>query len=275
MSATVAMGGAITIRRLVTVDEYRQCEKLQERIWGAADIGGNRVVAMLTAQENGGHVLGAFAEGGELAGFVYSFIGLGPLQQLRHCSIMVAVEEKYRGQGIGFQLKQAQRSASLAQGIELISWTFDPLLCVNAALNIRRLGGIAREYRVNLYGGFDGLNFGLDTDRMIIEWWLRRHPRPLRWSEPSMAVPVNLVVADEHTGLPRIVSTDHDVDSEDIFLAIPPSLLELKRLDLPLAQNWRALTRALFLDYLGRGYVAVDFLTTGAWPGYVLRRPAC
>lgn len=275
ISSTVAIGGAITIRRLTAVEEYRECEKLQERIWGPSDIGGNHIVAMLTAQENGGHVLGAFAESGEFAGFVYSFVGLGPRQHLRHCSIMVAVDPKYRGQGIGYQLKQAQRQVSLDQGIELVTWTFDPLQRVNAALNIRRLGGIARTYRVDLYGGFDGLNFGLETDRMIIEWWLRRHPRPPHWSEPRMAVPVNQVIADERTGMPRIVSTDHDVDSDDLFLAIPPSLLELKRADLALAQEWRALTRALFLDYLGRGYVVVDFVTTGTWPGYVLRRPAC
>jgi predicted GNAT superfamily acetyltransferase len=275
MSSTVAFGDAITIRRLNAVEEYRQCEKLQERIWGPVDIGGNRIVAMLTAQENGGHVLGAFAESGELAGFVYSFVGLGERPLLRHCSIMVAVEEKYRGQGVGYQLKQAQRSVALSQGIELITWSFDPLQRVNAALNIRRLGGIARTYRVNLYGGFDGLNYGLDTDRMIIEWWLRRHPRPAHWGETRMAVPVNQVVADDSTGLPRIVSTDLDADSRDLFLAIPRNLLELKRVDLALAQEWRAQTRTLFLNYLKRGYVVVDFLTTGEWPGYVLRRPAC
>jgi predicted GNAT superfamily acetyltransferase len=274
VTPTVAVGGTTTIRRLDGVHEYRLCEKLQERIWGPADIGGNRIVAMLTAQENGGHVLGAFTENGDFAGFVYSFVGLGHGRQLKHNSIMVAVAENYRGQGLGYQLKMAQRAESLAQGIELITWSFDPLQRINATLNIRRLGGIAREYRVNLYGCFDGLNYGLETDRMIIEWWLRRHPRPRHWSEPSLAVPVNQVIADERTGLPRIVSTDHDVDSDDLFLAIPPNLLELKRIDLPLAQEWRALTRTLFGDYLGRGYVVVDFITTETWPGYVLRRPA-
>jgi predicted GNAT superfamily acetyltransferase len=275
VSSTMAIGGTVTIRRLSSIEEYLQCEKLQERIWGPADIAGNRVVAMLTAQHNGGHVIGAFTDGGELAGFVYSFIGLGPERRIKHCSIIAAVDENYRGQGLGYQLKLAQRRESLAQGIDLITWTFDPLLRVNAALNVRRLGGIAREYHVNLYGGCDGLNAGLDTDRLIIEWWLRRHPRPARWSEPCLAVPVNQVVAGERTGLPWIVSTDHDVDSEDLFLAIPPNLLELKRLDLPLAQHWRATTRGLFLEYLGRGYVVVDFITTGSWPGYVLRRQAC
>jgi predicted GNAT superfamily acetyltransferase len=274
MSSTVAIGGATTIRRLAALEEYRQCEKLQERIWGAVDVAGNRLVAMLTAQENGGLVLGAFAESGELAGFVYSFVGLGPQRRLQQCSVMLAVEEKYRGQGLGYQLKRAQRLESLAQGIELVTWTFDPLQQVNATLNIRRLGGIARTYRANLYGGCDGLNFGMDTDRLIIEWWLRRHPRPRHWSEPGMAVPVNQVMADEITGLPRIMATDLDVDSDDLFLAIPPSLHELKQRDLSLAQEWRALTRSLFLNYLGRGYVVVDFITAGAWPGYVLRRPA-
>ena len=274
-SPTRSVGGTTTIRRLEAVEEYRQCEKLQERIWGPADIGGNRVVAMLTAQENGGHVFGAFAENGDLAGFAYSFAGLGPDGRLRLCSIMIAVDERFRNSGIGYRLKQAQRADGLSRGIEMITWTFDPLQRVNAALNIRRLGGIARSYRVNLYGTFDGLNAGLETDRLVVEWWLRRHPRPSHWSTPRLAVPVSQVVADERTGFPRIAATDPDVDSDNLFLPIPPSLAELKRGDLPLAQDWRARTRELFRAYLDRGYVIVDFLTTGTWPGYVLRRPPC
>ncbi|MFI6027281.1 GNAT family N-acetyltransferase [Amycolatopsis magusensis] len=273
--SAVSIGGTTTIRRLESIDEYRQCEKLQEQIWGPADIGGNRVVAMLTAQENGGHVFGAFAESGELAGFAYSFAGYGPDRRPRLCSIMIAVDERFRGQGIGYRLKQAQRHDSLAKGIEVIMWTFDPLQRVNAALNIRRLGAIARTYRANLYGNFTGLNSGLDTDRLVVEWWLRRHPRPSRWHAPSLATPICQVIADPRSGLPRIASADHDVDSDTLFLPIPPSLAELKRVDLALAQDWRTRTRELFLDYLGRGYVVVDFLTAGSWPGYVLRRPPC
>ncbi|HEY0166436.1 MAG TPA: hypothetical protein VGB75_05275 [Jatrophihabitans sp.] len=275
VSPTTAIGSKTTIRRLHTVDEYRQCEALQERIWGPADVAGNRIVAMLTAQENGGQVLGAFTEYGELVGFVYSFVGLDSRRQLKQCSVMAGVDENFRGRGLGYQLKLAQRRESLAQGIELVTWTFEPLQRVNAALNIRRLGGTAREYKVNLYGTCDGLNFGLDTDRLIIEWWLQKRPRPLSPDESSQAVPVNRVVADARTGLPSIASIDRDVDSESLFLAIPPNLLELKRLDLALAQEWRALTRKLFLAYLGRGYRVVDFINTGAWPGYVLRRLAC
>jgi predicted GNAT superfamily acetyltransferase len=273
-SPTVLVSDRTMIRRLRSLEDYRECEKLQERIWGTDDIGGNHVVAMLTAQENGGQVLGAFTGDGGFAGFVYSFIGLTPRHHLKHCSIMVAVDESYRGQGVGYQLKLAQRREALAQGIELITWSADPLQRINAALNIRRLGGIAREYRVDLYGGQDGLNFGLDTDRLMIEWWLRRHPRPTHWSEPCLAVPINHVIEDERTGVPRIASVDPDVDSDDLFLAIPPNLLELKRVDLSLAQEWRSQTRMLFQNYLGRGYVVCDFVTTGAQPGYVLRRPA-
>jgi predicted GNAT superfamily acetyltransferase len=207
-------------------------------------------------------------------GFVYSFLGLGPERQLKQCSVMAAVDERFRGRGLGYQLKLAQRRESLAHGIELVTWTFDPLQRVNAALNIHRLGAIAHEYQVNLYGTCEGLNFGLETDRLVVEWWLRRRRRPLSWNGSFPAVPVNQVVVDVRSGLPRIVSTDGEVDSAELFLAIPPSLFEIKRLDLALAQEWRTLTRKLFLTYFGRGYVVVDFLTTGLWPGYVLRRPA-
>jgi predicted GNAT superfamily acetyltransferase len=274
LPADATVTDSVTIRRVHTIAEYRQCETLQERIWGADDVAGNRLVAMLTAQENGGQVLGAFTDTEQLVGLAYSFIGVDAQRRLKQCSIVVGVDSRYRGHGLGYQLKLAQRRNSLAQGIDLITWTFDPLLRVNAALNIRRLGGTAREYQLNLYGSCDGLNAGLDTDRLTVEWWLRRHPRPRHWSEPCLAVPVNHLIADPQTGLPRIMSVEHDVDDDDLFLAVPPNFLELKRHDLALAQEWRLLTRGLFLEYLRRGYVVVDFITAGAWPGYVLRRPA-
>jgi len=89
-------------------------------------------------------------------------------------SHMLAVNEKYRNQGLGRGLKLAQRDDAIARGFELIEWTFDPLEIKNAFLNIVRLGAIARRYTINQYGvSSSPLQGGLPTDRLVAEWWLK------------------------------------------------------------------------------------------------------
>jgi predicted GNAT superfamily acetyltransferase len=86
---------------------------------------------------------------------------------------MLAVKEGYRNKGLGAKLKWEQRREALSRGIRLMEWTFDPLEIKNAFLNIRRLGAIVREYRVNFYGlSSSRLQGGLPTDRLLAEWRL-------------------------------------------------------------------------------------------------------
>jgi predicted GNAT superfamily acetyltransferase len=86
---------------------------------------------------------------------------------------MLAVREGYRNQNIGARLKLAQREDALARGIERIEWTFDPVEIKNAFLNIRKLGAIVRRYEENFYGASSShLQGGLQTDRLVAEWWI-------------------------------------------------------------------------------------------------------
>ena len=39
----------------------------------------------------------------------------------------MGVAPGYQGRGVGYRLKLAQREAVLDQGIDLITWTYDPL----------------------------------------------------------------------------------------------------------------------------------------------------
>jgi predicted GNAT superfamily acetyltransferase len=70
-------------------------------------------------------------------------------------------------------LKLAQREDALAQGIDLIEWTFDPLELKNAWFNIERLGAVVRRFVPNQYGCTTSpLHGGLPTDRCVAEWRL-------------------------------------------------------------------------------------------------------
>ena len=70
-------------------------------------------------------------------------------------------------------LKLFQRDEALGRGIRLVEWTFDPLEIKNAHFNLNRLGAICRRYIPNLYGVTTSpLHRGIETDRLVAEWWL-------------------------------------------------------------------------------------------------------
>jgi predicted GNAT superfamily acetyltransferase len=98
--------------------------------------------------------------------------GTGKPQSYLH-SHMLAVREGYRNQSIGAKLKLAQRADALERGLVRMEWTFDPLEIKNAFLNIHKLGAIVRRYEENFYGASSSpLQGGLQTDRLVAEWWL-------------------------------------------------------------------------------------------------------
>jgi predicted GNAT superfamily acetyltransferase len=77
------------------------------------------------------------------------WLGMAILQLF---SKRMVVLPEYRGQGIGYRLKLAQRDFAIEQGIRLVVWTFDPMLAPNAHLNIRKLGVVCHTYYENYYG---------------------------------------------------------------------------------------------------------------------------
>ena len=61
----------------------------------------------------------------------------------------------------------------LQRGFERIEWTFDPVEIKNSFLNIHKLGAIVRRYEENFYGvSSSRLQGGLQTDRLVAEWWI-------------------------------------------------------------------------------------------------------
>lgn len=261
------------IRRVDSLGDYRACEALQARIWGEGDIAGIPLLGLLTAQENGGMVLGAFDQAGTLLGFVYSMLGLSDSRQLKHCSVLLAVAPECRGRGLGYRLKIAQRAAALAQDIDLITWTFDPLLSRNAHLNVAKLGATASSYLIDVYGAGSGLNAGLDTDRLFVEWRLSSPPGPGAVAGVERAVPVNAVTTDDRR-LPCCASIDLSRRDPVLALQVPVDIGHLKATDLGLAIDWRRQTRRLFVHYFGLGYGVLDFRRPErSLPQYVLSRP--
>jgi predicted GNAT superfamily acetyltransferase len=172
LSATVPGTEQITIRKCNGMDELNACVALQKEVWKFDDVDLVPLRMFVVSQKIGGQIIGAF-DGSELVGFAFSIPGSRAGHAYLH-SHMLAVRERFRNHGLGRRLKLAQRDDAMAQGYELLEWTFDPLEIKNAHLNLARLGAIARRYSINHYGHSSSpLQGGLPTDRLVAEWWLK------------------------------------------------------------------------------------------------------
>ncbi|HEY8460208.1 MAG TPA: hypothetical protein VIM99_07495 [Blastocatellia bacterium] len=272
---------AIEIRPVTTEGEYRAAERLQREIWGAEDIEIVAFEMLMTAHRNGGVMLGAFdtVEGEErMVGFVFGFIGLTPDGRVKHCSHMAGTLPAYRDRGVGYAMKLKQREIVLAQGIDLITWTFDPLESRNARFNFHKLGATCDVYLRNLYGAMrDKLNAGLPSDRFQADWRIAspRVEARLRGDAGfasaselmSAGVPlINPWVAGE----PLRYSTTAMGREEHMLIQIPSDFQSLKARDKNLALEWRLHARALFEEAFAKGYLATDLLAEGGRSYYLL-----
>ena len=240
----------ITVRRVETLAEYHECVAIQKETWGD---GFREIVfptILLVAQKLGGVCAGAFAPNGRMLGFVFGMTGVRD-GKLVHWSDLLAVRPEARGIHLGERLKCYQRDLVLAVGVELMHWTFDPLVARNAHLNLTRLGARAVEYIPDMYGSDTGspLHGGLPTDRVVVAWDLTRPPggesRP-----PRAGLLVNPLASN---GLPALNGL---LDAPVVRIAVPRDL-ESEPNDRRAV--WRQVTREAFASYLARGYEVVGF----------------
>ncbi len=294
------------LRVLENAQEMELVEDLQRIVWSGNDADIVPGHLFVTAAHNGGLVLGAYqraridgsdnpekatflssaendpAYESTLVGFVFGFPGLyhtpdGP--RLKHCSHMLAVHPSFRGFGIGYALKRAQWQMVRHQGIDRITWTYDPLLSQNANLNIALLGAVCNSYLPNAYGEMrDGLNSGLPSDRFQVDWWVNTERVNRRLSKRArvqldlahfLAAEIKIINPTQigPEGLPLPLDANQtgrlviDIESDSILLLeIPSDFQRLRANNKQLALAWRYHTRALFERLFALGFMATDFI---------------
>ena len=300
-----------TLRILEKPEEMKWVEDLHRLVWPGSETDVIPMHVLITAAHNGGLVIGAFdqpgnapnqgaglpssKEEGRLIGFVHGFPGLyftpdGP--RPKHCSHELGVHPEYRGQGLGFALKRAQWQMVRRQGLDLITWTFDPLMSRNAYLNIAKLGAVCNTYYEEMYGEMrDELNVGLPSDRFQVDWWVnsRRVDRRLSkrarlpldlahclsagawivnptdivngWPRPPARLPHHLETLPEREGNGQAQPGQKEKAQANLLLVeIPWDFSALKAADLGLALEWRLHTRSVFEDLFARGYLVTDYV---------------
>jgi len=266
---------SLSYRDLTTLEEYAGVVELERTIWGPGYVEVVPVPILAITVMRGGVLVGAFDDR-RMIGFVYSIAGIkhGKPTQWSH---MLGVLPEFRNDGVGHHLKLLQRERTLAMGLDLIEWTYDPMQALNAHLNFTKLGVVVEEYEVNVYGTSNSpLHAGNPTDRFVAEWHIRDPhvegriaraaqagrdgggpPIPLRSHESRDAVAANAIAS---AGSPACADVDLKLDARRIAVQIPMGFTEML-VDAPqLALEWRMATREIFTTYFARGYKAVDFI---------------
>ncbi|NHZ71805.1 MAG: GNAT family N-acetyltransferase [Aquificales bacterium] len=264
----------ITIQLIHDLKKMAEVEPIEQAIWGISDIEVTCTHTLHALVENGGSLIGAYDDG-KLVGFVLGIPAIindetRPLpERIKMYSYMSGVLPAYQGQGIGCQLKLAQREDALKQEYRLITWTYDPLESLNAYLNISKLGAICRTYHRHFHGDLSGINAGLATDRFNVEWWLDSETvqqkawgkkRPLSLQalinqgatllNPAIENAAGLPIPPEAVAHPNTIS----------LVEIPTNFRAIKQQDFALAETWRFHTRQLFETAFAQGFVVTDFV---------------
>ena len=257
----------ITLRDLHSLDECKQVVELEKKIWGYSDAEDLVPAIMLFLCAKRGGMLIAADVDGEPQGFAFSMASIVDRKPAQW-SHMMGVMAGARTRGLGRLLKLEQRRRAIANGLELIEWTFDPLQAVNAHLNFRKLGVISQTYAENIYGDSSSvLHRGTPTDRLIVEWWIQT-PHVARRVEAGDLIArdqsvTEAPVLNELSGrdpwdLPA--ETTMPAEGERVLIRVPARFSDMLQQDPALAQAWRMQTRALFTSCFAQGYRAVDFI---------------
>ncbi|MFC7789214.1 GNAT family N-acetyltransferase [Microbacterium sp. MAHUQ-60] len=250
-ASRAASAAAVTIRELPAVDEQADAIRLLTDIWKRAPENPPVPPELLRAMSKAGNYIAGAYDGEALIGVAIAF-HMNPERHALHSHI-AGISPAHVGRSAGFALKQHQRAWALAQGIDTIEWTYDPLVARNAHFNIAKLGAQAEEYLANFYGEIaDGVNNDDETDRILVSWHLR--------SPQAIACAA---------GVP---ATAHR-DPGDVHVAVPADVEQLRLVDRAAARRWRRTVRDQLTDLLDAGGRIIGFDRTGTdgTPGYLVR----
>jgi predicted GNAT superfamily acetyltransferase len=271
----------VSILPVTTIVQCKQCEHLQQTIWGADPLEVVPAEVLIVAQRHGGLVLGAFDSSGQMVGFLFGFLGrvstdnraVKDQGQWQHYSHVLGVVSEWRRRGVGYRLKLAQRDWVMAQGIELVTWTCDPLEAANGMLNFGRLGAVSRSYLRDVYGPMpDRLNAGLPSDRFEVTWHLMSERVGGRlqhgWQPPSLE---HLLESGAIIANPARLRADKSIEpdtvrisnADQVLVEIPSNIQAIKEVDLELALQWRMNVREVIESLFDAGFTVCDIVQAG------------
>ena len=242
-------------------DEVRQIVPIIKSAWGFRELDSLVKDIVVAMKFHGGVVIGAYDDD-KLVGMNFGFPGRRNNYDYFY-SHMTGVLEGKKYSGIGYSLKMYQKEWARNHGYDMIAWTFDPLMSLNANFNIHKIGAFSRTFLTNFYGEMeDSINAGIRTDRFVAELWLD-YKRPDSMGDADIALDRNGKVSRD------LESITERGKSAIVF--IPENFNAVKRSGIAEAARWRDSSRKALELLFGSGFVAVDF-HSGAESYYILAR---
>ncbi|KTR75814.1 GNAT family N-acetyltransferase [Microbacterium oxydans] len=269
-----ASKAGVEIRLLEDVDDFTLVAELFQSIWTKQGEASPVNVETLRALSKAGSYVGGAFEHDELVGACFGFFA-APEQRALHSHI-AGVSSRMRGRSVGFALKVHQRAWALEEGLDEISWTFDPLISRNAHFNLVKLAATPTSYHRNFYGHMaDALNGADDTDRMLVTWYVR-DPRVVAacHGEPVpeiVEIDTEEINAEEMSVEPLLsVGGDlgplrHRTDARLVRVALPRDIETLRLTEPARATAWRLALRETLGSSLEGGGRVLSFDRSGAY----------
>ena len=259
----------VEISELKALDDLRTLERLFAEIWGRPGEPPIESDVLMALVHSGNYVTGVKVDGRIVGGLVGWLGGAPPNHLILHSHIL-GVERASPVSGLGFELKQHQRSWCLERGVKTIEWTFDPLVRRNAYFNVNKLGAEASEYLVNFYGEMsDGINAGEESDRILISWQLdsRRAEDAAagRSTDSAAHGDLDALLSVGPSGEPVPGSSS----AATVRCQVPEDIVALRRTDPKLSRAWRLALRDALTAAFAAGY-RITGVSRAGW--YVLHR---
>jgi len=256
----------IEIRDIESIAEMHDVETMQVVVWGCDEREVVPMTLLVAAIEVGAVLIGAF-DNQKLVGFVFGFPGYENDIAVHH-SHMLAVLPSHRNYNLGYRLKLAQRDRVIQQGIEHITWTFDPLQSLNAYFNFSKLGVVSNNYKINFYGEVtSSFLHQSGTDRLWVSWDINSErvrsrietgspdEREMERSESGFSL---VSIGAEDT--PQLNESHAVFKQPTLSIDIPYDVNSLQNRSAKSALAWREVTRDAFTKAISSGFVVKEFL---------------
>lgn len=244
-ATAAARRAGVRIRAVDDEQATRLVADLGDQVWGPRGTLAPNELRALAFAGNPVH-LALDGQDGTPVGFAVGFVGWAP--ELHVHSHQAGVVASHRRRGVGYALKLAQRSTCLAQGLDQMRWTFDPLVRRNVAFNLNALGARAVAFYPDFYGVMsDSINASDASDRLEARWDLAR-PMP-EAQDGAKATTSGPVTLRNQAGWPESLAAPQP----DAVLEIPGDYETVRRGEPERGRAWRMAVRTALTAAYGAG----------------------
>ena len=266
---------AVTVELVRSERDAREAVAVLAKVWPREDGAQPLPPELAWAFAHSGNYVALARSRDQVVGAAVGFRGDDGAGPVLHSHI-TGVLPGSQGLGVGYRLKQHQRTWALAEGLQRITWTFDPLVARNGYFNVVKLGAQLTHYYVDFYGPMDdGINTGDETDRCLVTWRLGS-------TQATSAASGMFLTADmagaRARGAVEVLRRDDTgkpvVQPQEVplrLVQVPTDVVALRHQDPGLAGSWRLALREVLVAAFADGLEVVGVDRDG-W--YLLERAA-